>query len=79
MGKKGRGRETLVTCVACGRKVPRSKAVLLERPIVYSTDLKTGEDVKSVVRSKEYYCPSCAKHRHIYERKKRQLMRKRKE
>ena len=76
MGKKGRGREPLVVCSSCGRKIPRNKAVCLERPIVYSTDTKTKDEVKSVIRRKEYYCPSCAKHRHIYEKKKRMLRRR---
>jgi len=75
MAKKGRGREPLVNCSSCGRKVPRSKAVQLDRPIVYSTDTKTKDEVRAIYHVKEVYCPSCGKHKHIYERKKRMFMR----
>ena len=39
-----RGRENLVICSSCGRRVPRTKAVSYSRAVVYSTDLKTAED-----------------------------------
>jgi len=65
-----RGREELVTCDNCGRKVPRSKAVAYEKAISFSTDLHTGNDVRFFERKKVYYCISCAKHLGIFEKKK---------
>ncbi|ASI14010.1 30S ribosomal protein S26e [Candidatus Mancarchaeum acidiphilum] len=69
-----RGRETLVTCESCGRKVPRSKAVDVEKFTVFSTDMKTNKDIRFTERNKVFYCISCAKHRGIFEMKKRQAM-----
>jgi len=66
-----KGREKLVICASCGRRVPRSKAVTYVRGVVFSTDLKTADDIKVFEKRKEYYCPSCGKHRKIYEKKKR--------
>ncbi len=74
MGSRGKGE--IVNCEACGRRVPREKAVAYSRSIVYSTDLKTADDVKYFERRKAYYCPSCGKSLGIYEKKKRQAMRK---
>ncbi len=71
-----RGKETLVICESCGRKVPRSKAVALEKSITFSTDMKNANDVRFFERRKVYYCISCAKHRHIFEIKKRRAMAK---
>lgn len=70
MGSKTRGREKLIICSSCGRRVPRSKAVFLDRPVIYSTDLKTEDDIRSITWREQSYCPSCAKHRHIYQKKK---------
>lgn len=75
-GKKGRGREPLVTCASCGRSVPRGKAVQDARRIVFSTELKTGNDVSYSDVRKVYYCISCAKHRKIFEKKKKRFMSK---
>jgi predicted RNA-binding Zn-ribbon protein involved in translation (DUF1610 family) len=66
-----KGREKLVICASCGRRVPRSKAVTYVRGVMFSTDLKTADDIKVFEKRKEYYCPSCGKHRKIYEKKKR--------
>ena len=66
-----RGKSTLVTCESCGRKVPRDKAVIYEKGVRFSTELKTANDVRFFERMKVYYCISCAKHRGIFERKKR--------
>lgn len=71
-----RGRANLVNCSSCGRRVPRGKAVTYGRAVVYSTELRTADDIKVFERRKEYYCPSCGKHRHIYEKKKQMMMRK---
>ncbi len=78
MGRKRRGRERLVTCVSCGRLVPRDKAVEYVRKTVYSTDMKgKEEDISAFYSMTVYYCISCAKHRKIFEKKKKQLQRKR--
>ncbi|MEM3555805.1 MAG: hypothetical protein QXF56_03765 [Candidatus Micrarchaeia archaeon] len=71
-----RGRDRMVICGACGRRIPRSKAVKYERSTVFSTDLKTADDVKFIERRKFYYCPSCGKSLGIYERKKKMAMAK---
>ena len=71
-----RGRDALVNCSACGRKVPRSKAVSYIKSFVFSTDLRTADDVKLFEKRKMYYCPSCGKSLGIYERKKKMAMSK---
>ena len=67
----GRGRSTLVRCCGCGRNVPRTKAVSDLRPVVYSTDLRSANDVKCMIKRKVYYCVSCGKSLGVYERKKK--------
>lgn len=67
----GRGRSTLVRCGACGRSVPRGKAIFDFRPVVYSTDLRSAQDIRYMERRKVYYCVSCGKSLGVYERKKR--------
>ena len=71
----GRGRAPLVTCNSCGRKVPRGKAVVDYRPIIYTTDLKSADDIRYVERRKVYYCVSCGKSLGIYEKKKKRRRR----
>ena len=71
MGKKKRGRERLLNCSACGRRVPRDKAVQFNKTTVFSTDMKTADDVTMFSRVMNHYCPSCAKSLRIYEKKKR--------
>jgi len=70
MVKYMRGREPLVTCDNCGRKIPRNKAVDFEKRINFSTDLRTSNDVIFSETRKIYYCISCAKHLGIFEKKK---------
>jgi len=69
-----RGRETTVVCASCGRMMPRNKAVADEKPVRFGTDMKNAQDVRFFERLKVYYCISCAKHRGIFERKKRQAI-----
>lgn len=71
MPSKTRGRERLLNCDSCGRRIPRDKAVSYSQMVVYSTDLKNADDVRTSLRREFHYCPSCGKHRHIYERKGR--------
>ncbi len=75
MGNKKRGRERLVNCDSCGARVPRDKAVSIYRSTVYSTDLKTADDVRTMISREFHYCPSCGKHKRIYEKKKEQAIR----
>lgn len=68
MPSKTRGRERLLNCDSCGRRIPRDKAVSYNQMVVYSTDLKSNDDVRTSLRREFHYCPSCGKHRHIYQR-----------
>ena len=72
-----RGREPLVTCDSCGRKIPRNKAVPYERAISISTDPHLPGAVKFFEKKKVYYCISCAKHRGIFEKKREMAARAR--
>ncbi len=69
-----RGKDTLVNCESCGRKVPRNKAVIDEKAISFNTGLQNVNDVRFFERRKIYYCISCAKHRGIFEKKKRRAI-----
>ncbi|EQD58271.1 Zn-ribbon containing protein [mine drainage metagenome] len=69
-----RGKETIVICESCGRKIPRNKAVAFEKAVRFSTELKNANDVRFFEKMKVYYCVSCAKHRGIFEKKKRQAI-----
>ena len=69
-----RGKETIVICESCGRKVPRNKAVAYEKAVRFSTELKNANDVRFFEKMKVYYCISCAKHRGIFEKKKREAI-----
>jgi len=54
--------------------VPRNKAVVFEKVITFNTELKTANDVRFFEKRKVYYCISCAKHRGIFEKLKRQAI-----
>lgn len=71
-----RGRERLMTCESCRRQVPRDKAVEFEKRSVFSTDLRTGDNVFAISDRTVYYCISCAKHRKIFEKKKQMMQRR---
>lgn len=75
MPGKTRGRERLVTCSSCGRTMPKDKSVKFGRMNVYSTELKTAEDVKASTFVESYYCISCGKHRRIFEKLKNKAIR----
>ena len=70
-----RGKEPLVTCDSCGRKMPRNKGVTYEKSIRFGTDPNSDNNVRFVSSRKVYYCISCAKHRGIFERKKEEAQR----
>ncbi|MCL5430137.1 MAG: hypothetical protein M1504_01510 [Candidatus Marsarchaeota archaeon] len=69
-----RGKETLVICEQCGRKIPRNKAVIFEKAISFNTGMQNTNDVRFFEKRKTYYCISCAKHRGIFEKKKREAI-----
>jgi ribosomal protein S26 len=69
-----RGKETTVICESCGRKIPRNKSVSFEKSVSFNTELRSANDVRFFERMKVYYCVSCAKHRGIFEKKKRQAI-----
>lgn len=69
-----RGKETIVICESCGRKIPRNKAVSFEKSVSFNTELRSANDVRFFERMKVYYCVSCAKHRGIFEKKKQQAI-----
>ena len=73
----GRGKETMVICGFCGRKVPKYKTFSVVRGFRI-TDPLLREELKirggrgiSLMSNKMYACPGCARHRHIVRRKKR--------
>ncbi len=73
---QGRGKETLVTCTFCGRKVPKYKTFSVVRGFritdpLLKEELGTKGRGVSLMNSKQYACPGCARHRHIVRRKKR--------
>lgn len=72
-----RGRNTLVVCEICGRKVSRAKAVAYEKAISIGTGMgNPTKDVRLFEKHKIYYCISCAKHRGVFEKKKRDARRR---
>jgi ribosomal protein S26 len=74
MGKKSRGREPLVRCEACGRRVPRDKTVDIIKGSRYDIGDQKDVIIDTSIR-RVYYCISCGKHRHIFEIKKNQAIR----
>ncbi len=66
-----RGKETTVHCDQCGRAVPRNKGVMFDKPVSFNTGMQNTNDVRFFERRKVWYCISCAKHRGIFEKKKR--------
>ena len=74
----GRGRERLVNCEKCGRKVRRDKAVFIEKP-VFTNPLErkdvVDEQYTRMLTREFAYCPSCGKHLRIYEKKIQQNVR----
>jgi ribosomal protein S26 len=75
MPSKTRGRERLTTCDACGRSMPRDKTITYSRSNVFSTDMKTADDVKSTTFVENHYCISCAKSKRIFEKLKNRAIR----
>ncbi|MGB9719721.1 MAG: hypothetical protein ACPL06_03975 [Candidatus Anstonellales archaeon] len=76
----GRGREPLVRCDACGRRIPRDKSVEFIKGMSFDTGDQKDVVVDLTAR-KVYYCISCGKHRRIFQKKKERAehMRRRRE
>jgi len=73
---KTRGKETLVTCTFCGRKVPKYKTFPVRKSYRISDPLlkkELGARSRygiSLSQSKSYACPACARHRNIVRKKR---------
>ncbi len=71
---KTRGRESLVTCGFCGRKVPKYKTFSVVRGFsindpILKKELKTKKRI-SLLHNKIYACPSCARFHRIVKKKR---------
>lgn len=71
---KTRGRETIVTCGFCGRKVPKYKTFSVFRGFRITDPLLRGElrnkGSLRLLQSKMYACPGCARFHHIVRKKR---------
>ncbi len=70
---KRRGKETVVTCSFCGRIVPKYKAFPVYRSFAITDPLIRKEQGKrrmSLLSTKMYACPACARHRRIVKKKR---------
>jgi ribosomal protein S26 len=76
--KKGRGKETTVTCSFCGKMVPKYKTFSVVRGFRITDPLlrdALGAQGRrggiSLMNNRMRACPGCARHRHIVRKKKR--------
>lgn len=71
---KSRGKESLVTCSFCGRRVPKYKTFPVARSFRINDPLlrqATGfRRMPSLLQNKMYACPACARHRKIVRKKR---------
>ncbi len=73
---KARGKESTVFCGFCGKKVPKYKTFPIVRGLRISDPLlrrqfgSVGRMGLSLLQSKVYACPACARHRNIVRRKR---------
>ncbi len=71
---KRRGRETVVTCGFCGRTVPKYKTFPIYKGFSVSDPSlrkELGRRKISLLSTKIYVCPACARHRRIVKRKRK--------
>lgn len=61
------GKITYVTCIYCGRKVPRDKAIPIYKKPSWLSVIDKNQEIEFVGwgAEKVYVCISCAKHRGI--------------
>ena len=70
---KTRGRESMITCSFCGRKVPRYKTFptvkgfRITDPVIRK---ELGPRNPFFTQQKMYACPACARHRNIVRKKR---------
>jgi ribosomal protein S26 len=55
--------------------MPRDKMITYNKANVYSTELRSAEDVKTTTFVENHYCISCAKHSRIFEKLKNRAIR----
>jgi ribosomal protein S26 len=69
---KTRGKESVISCGFCGRKVPKYKTFSVTRGFRITDPVLRRELGRSfsLSQSKMYACPGCARHRNIVRRKK---------
>ncbi len=73
---KSRGRESMVTCSFCGRRVPKYKAFPtfkgfgISDPAIRSELGERGRHGLTLMSAKVYACPACARHRNIVRKKR---------
>jgi len=69
---KTRGRESMVTCGFCGRRVPKYKTFPVVRGFRISDPMlrkELGKQQLSFMQNKIHACPACARHRNIVRKK----------
>ena len=71
---KTRGKESMVSCSFCGRRVPKYKTFPVARAFrITDSSLKRelgfSGRVPSLLQNKMYACPACARHRKIVRKK----------
>ncbi len=61
---KSRGKDYMVRCDGCGRKVPRFKTFTAYKGMKLDYDIikMVGRKNISITRIKAYYCPKCARY-----------------
>jgi len=73
---KTRGKESTVVCSFCGKRVPKYKTFpivkgfRLNDPVLRKRFGSSGRRGLSLLQSKMYACPACARHRNIVRRKR---------
>jgi ribosomal protein S26 len=73
---KTRGRESVITCSFCGRKVPRYKTFAVTKGFSITDPFLKGElGIRGrrgmmVASSRMHACPACARHRSIVRKKR---------
>ena len=73
---KTRGKEGVVTCSFCGRKVPKYKTFPVVRgfsindPVLRNELGERGRYGIQLAQIKSYACPACARHRKIVRKKR---------
>ncbi len=70
---KARGKDYMVRCASCGRKVPRFKTFVGYRGLRLDYEIikMVGEKNVHVATYKAYYCPKCARYLGIVQPGKR--------